>query len=115
MCGTKGVSRSIIMTIIRTCTEILPSDNNYEKLLGVTRSVFQSGRTKPLKFRANALRGLLQLFRECHEELTEALKKDLRKNELEGTGFKILKTFLGSGKMLNLNSKFQLQPSSWTL
>ncbi|XP_053374701.1 aldehyde dehydrogenase, dimeric NADP-preferring-like isoform X2 [Mercenaria mercenaria] len=56
---------------------------NYSETVNSLRSVFQSGRTKNLKWRRSQLMALLKLLDDNRDRLSEALEKDLRKNKFE--------------------------------
>lgn len=56
---------------------------NYTDLVKNTRTAFNSGKTKSIEFRLKQLNGLLKLYEENTELLTNALKADLRKSKQE--------------------------------
>lgn len=60
-----------------------------EKVLTRARNAFDSGKTQPLSFRMEQLENLHRMFVERSDEILEALKKDLRKAQLEATLYEI--------------------------
>ncbi|XP_026473132.1 aldehyde dehydrogenase, dimeric NADP-preferring isoform X2 [Ctenocephalides felis] len=57
----------------------------YEDIIENARAAFNSGKTRPLKFRMNQLKQLLKLYEENTNEMFDALAKDLRKHKQEST------------------------------
>ncbi|MEO1203005.1 MAG: aldehyde dehydrogenase family protein, partial [Pseudomonadota bacterium] len=55
------------------------STPDYSDLVAELGSAFASGRTRPLKWRAKQLTGLIRMMDECEDELLGALKADLGK------------------------------------
>ncbi|MFD0829204.1 aldehyde dehydrogenase [Neobacillus sp. M.A.Huq-85] len=56
---------------------------NYHELLTKQRNFFQSGKTKEISYRIQALQALGQLIRTNETEIMAALKKDLNKSEFD--------------------------------
>jgi len=59
------------------------------EIISKTRSVFNSGRTKSLKWRQDQLKNLMRLFDENESKMCEALGSDLRKPKQECFSFEI--------------------------
>ena len=52
--------------------------------VAVRRATFETGRTRSIEFRLKQLRSLLRMYEENNDKILEALKRDMRKSELEG-------------------------------
>jgi aldehyde dehydrogenase (NAD+) len=57
------------------------SEPDYTSLVAGQRAYFLAGKTRPLEWRVEQLKALKAMFEENREELFEALRHDLRRNE----------------------------------
>ena len=76
------------------------------QMLSGLRAVFNSGKTKPYAWRNKQLLGMLKLFDENRDKITQALKEDLRKVGCFKTV--IVKPSQMSKSYENLKNKIQL-------
>ena len=55
---------------------------SYSKLVSDMRSAFNSGRTRPIEWRKEQLRGLKKMFEENAELFCKSIHRDLRKHKV---------------------------------
>lgn len=69
-------------------TDAAPADTGpaaeAARLVAGVRATYDSGRTRPLQWRRDQLRGLIRMLRESEADFGAALQTDLGKNRLEG-------------------------------
>ncbi|XP_018564881.1 aldehyde dehydrogenase, dimeric NADP-preferring-like [Anoplophora glabripennis] len=76
--GTNNAWESVIDVEEEISSKTAPKD-----VVAVAKKAFATGKTKPLKFRREQLKGLLKFLEECKEDIEKALYQDLRKHKQE--------------------------------
>jgi aldehyde dehydrogenase (NAD+) len=64
-------------------------DTNSEKVIKTLRTSFNNGKTQPISYRLEQLHNLTKMFTEGADEILDALRKDLKKAQLEATLYEI--------------------------